>query len=100
MDEAILNSKLQNILDKQIKSKKVFNAVLTVQSADKAVDWAGKSPPNPAMALIVSTLTKGNRIALALIMKNGNSHANTSVLLNMLSKGKLQLTAALPMPNL
>ena len=41
MDEAILNSKLQNILDKQIKSKKVFNAVLAVQSAGKAVDWAG-----------------------------------------------------------
>ena len=41
MDENNLNSKLQNILDIQIKSKKVLSAVLSVQSGDKVVDWAG-----------------------------------------------------------
>lgn len=41
MDENNLNSKLQDILDTQINSKKVLSAVLAVQSRNKVIDWAG-----------------------------------------------------------
>ncbi|MFC1866034.1 serine hydrolase domain-containing protein [Chloroflexota bacterium] len=67
MDEVTLNSKLQNILDMQLKNKKVFNAVLAIQSADRAVDWAGavgysnhsdKVKMQPDSAYFIASITK------------------------------------------
>jgi CubicO group peptidase (beta-lactamase class C family) len=41
MNEKSKDARLQNILVKQLNSKKILNAVLAVQSGDKTVDWAG-----------------------------------------------------------
>lgn len=41
MDEESLDSKLHNLLTKQLNTKRIFNAVLAIQSGDKTIDWVG-----------------------------------------------------------
>ncbi|MFC1944642.1 serine hydrolase domain-containing protein [Chloroflexota bacterium] len=41
MNETPLDSKLRSILTKQLGNKKIFNAILAVQSGDKALDCSG-----------------------------------------------------------
>jgi len=41
MNEESLDSRLRNLLTKQLNTKKIFNAVLAIQSGDKTIDWVG-----------------------------------------------------------
>ena len=41
MNEESLDSKLHNLLTKQLNTKNIFNAVLAIQSGDETIDWVG-----------------------------------------------------------